>query len=271
MEAALAQNAARPTLREIAEAFRAGVPEGHRPEDILPLSNVTTVIFVAGEGANDIGLQSGGWTLEWQGKTGNDNQGTTLFSAIKAAVDSGTRVEFNRDADFREFRDADGNPLLADVGIVVLAEKPYAEGVGDRADLSLSESDIKLLEDTKEQSRSLLVILVSGRPRVITEQLDMADAWVAAWWSAAFPGMGHLLHGSYVKGFIFFAWEFIINIGARINEAMVYSFTGQFELAKATLDTRWVLLYIAVYIISIWDSYRTSVDINKIYISIFNQ
>lgn len=99
-----------------------------------------------------------------------------------------------------------------------------------------------------------------------TNIIHKKNPWVAAWWSAAFPGMGHLLHGSYIKGFIFFAWEFIINIGARINEALVYSFTGQFELAKATLDTRWVLLYIAVYIISIWDSYRTSVEINKIYI-----
>ncbi len=54
----------------------------------LPLSKDTPVIFVAGEGANDIGLQSGGWTLEWQGKVGNDNEGTTIFSGIKAAAES---------------------------------------------------------------------------------------------------------------------------------------------------------------------------------------
>ena len=149
--------------------------------DVLPLRKDTPVIFVAGEGANDIGLQAGGWTLEWQGKPGNDNEGTTIFSGIKAAVDSGMRVEFNRDADFSEFKDVDGNPLIADAGIVVLAEKPYAEGVGDTADISLTDSEIKLLTKVKEQSKSLIVILLSGRPRVITEQLSMADAWVAAW------------------------------------------------------------------------------------------
>src|SRR5215207_1113803 len=93
----------------------------------LPLRKDTPLIFVAGEGANDIGLQSGGWTLEWQGKTGHDNEGTTIVSGIKAAVDSTTRVEYNRAADFSEFTDADGNPLLGDVGIVVLAEQPYTE------------------------------------------------------------------------------------------------------------------------------------------------
>jgi beta-glucosidase len=149
--------------------------------NILPLHKDTPIIFVAGEGANDVGLQSGGWTLEWQGKTGNDNQGTTIFSGIKAAVDLGTRVEYNRAADFSEFTDADGNLMVANVGILVLAEKPYAEGVGDAADISLTDHEIQLLTDMKKQSKSVVVILLSGRPRLITEQLPMADAWVAAW------------------------------------------------------------------------------------------
>jgi beta-glucosidase len=164
------------------QAVRESVVLLANTDDLLPLDKDTPVIFVAGEGANDIGLQSGGWTLEWQGKPGNDNQGTTIYSAIKAAVDPGTRLEFNRDADFSEFKDDKGDPLVADVGIVVLAEQPYAEGVGDRADISLTEREVKLLEDTKEQSQHMVVILVTGRPRLITEQLGMADAWVAAWW-----------------------------------------------------------------------------------------
>jgi beta-glucosidase len=149
--------------------------------NVLPLSKETPVIFVAGEGANDLGLQSGGWTLEWQGKPGNDNEGTTIFSGIRAAVDSQTQVIFNRDADFSEFKDAAGSPRVADVGIVVLAEQPYAEGVGDQADISLKASETKLITETQKQSKALLVILISGRPRVITEQLPLADAWVAAW------------------------------------------------------------------------------------------
>jgi beta-glucosidase len=150
-------------------------------DNALPLPKDTPVIFVAGEGANDIGLQSGGWTLEWQGKPGNDNEGTTILSGIRAAVDSDTRVEFNRDGDFSEFKDAEDNPLIADIGIVVLAEQPYAEGRGDTADLSLREEENQLIADVREQSEKVVVILLSGRPRVITEQLPLAAAWVAAW------------------------------------------------------------------------------------------
>ena len=180
------------------QAVRESVVMLTNTNNILPLSKDTPVIFVAGEGANDIGLQSGGWTLEWQGKTGNDNAGATIFSAIRAAVSTGTRVEFNRDADFSEFEDADGNPLVADVGIVVLAERPYAEGVGDRADISLTEREVRLLDDTKKQSRHVVVILVTGRPRLITAQLDMADAWVAAWWfGTEGGGVADVLFGDY--------------------------------------------------------------------------
>ncbi|MCI0552580.1 MAG: glycoside hydrolase family 3 C-terminal domain-containing protein [Anaerolineae bacterium] len=148
---------------------------------VLPLSKDIPVIFVAGEGANDLGLQSGGWTLEWQGRPGNDNEGTTIFSGIRATVSSETQVLYNRDADFTEFKDTAGNRLIADVGIVVLAERPYAEGVGDQADISLTASEIKLITETQKQSKALVVILIAGRPRVITEQLPLADAWIAAW------------------------------------------------------------------------------------------
>ena len=147
----------------------------------LPLSKDVPVIFIAGEGANDIGLQSGGWTLEWQGQTGNENEGTTILSGIRAAVDPDTRVAFNGGGNFSEFKDAEGNPLVADVGIVVLSEEPYAEGVGDTADLSLREEESQLIADMREQSETVIVILLSGRPRVITQQLPLADAWVAAW------------------------------------------------------------------------------------------
>jgi beta-glucosidase len=150
-------------------------------EGILPLSKDTPVIFVAGEGANDIGLQSGGWTLEWQGKVGNDNEGTTILSGIRAAVSSVTRVEFDREGDFSEFQDSAGKPLVADVGIVVVAEQPYAEGVGDNANLSLSTKEINLITQTGKQSKAVVVILISGRPRVITAQTPLANAWVAAW------------------------------------------------------------------------------------------
>ncbi|MGB8984063.1 MAG: glycoside hydrolase family 3 N-terminal domain-containing protein [Anaerolineales bacterium] len=188
--------------REHLELARQAVRESlvllRNEAEVLPLSKDIGTIFIAGEGANDIGLQSGGWTLQWQGQAGNDNEGTTIFSGIKSVAGSGTRVEFNRGGDFSEFRDADGNPLVADVGIVVLSEEPYAEGVGDRADISLSSSEERLITDMAEQSKAVVVILLSGRPRVITEQLPLAQAWVAAWLPGTEGGgVADVLFGDY--------------------------------------------------------------------------
>ncbi|MCK7479291.1 MAG: glycoside hydrolase family 3 C-terminal domain-containing protein [Candidatus Moduliflexus flocculans] len=119
--------------REHLELARQAVRESlvllKNENNVLPLSKDTPVIFIAGEGANDIGLQSGGWTLEWQGKKGNDNEGTTVLSGIRALAGSETRIEFNRDGKFSEFKNADGSPLVADVGIVrACPSTPYAEG-----------------------------------------------------------------------------------------------------------------------------------------------
>ncbi|MFC7746926.1 hypothetical protein ACFQU8_06710 [Lentibacillus kimchii] len=99
-----------------------------------------------------------------------------------------------------------------------------------------------------------------------TTQIHLRNPFIIAWWSAAFPGFGHLLLSKYIRGYLLVLWEFFININAHINEAMIYSFTGQFELAKMALEPRWMLLYIPIYIYAIWDSYRTSVDLNKLFI-----
>lgn len=96
-------------------------------------------------------------------------------------------------------------------------------------------------------------------------QLNKRNPYVVAWWSAAFPGFGHMLLGKYIRGFLLFVWEVVINVNASINEAMVYSFSGRFDLAKDVLDAQWMTLYIPVYLFSIWDSYRSTVDLNKLY------
>ncbi len=130
-------------------------------------------IFVAGSFADDIGVQSGGWTIEWQGKAGNITPGTTILAAIKATASG--EVAYNKFGKFENF-----NPP-ADVGIVVLGERPYAEGRGDAADLSLSNSDIELIHRMGEQAEHVVVILLTGRPLLITDALSLADAWVVAW------------------------------------------------------------------------------------------
>ncbi|MBX3058042.1 MAG: glycoside hydrolase family 3 C-terminal domain-containing protein, partial [Anaerolineae bacterium] len=140
--------------------------------ETLPLAKDAR-IFVAGPFADDIGVQSGGWTIEWQGKPGSITAGTTILEAIEATAVG--EVQFNRFGRFENF-----DPP-ADVGIVVLGELPYAEGRGDAADLSLSASDVELIRRVGEQAERVVVILLSGRPLIITDALPLADAWVAAW------------------------------------------------------------------------------------------
>ena len=99
-----------------------------------------------------------------------------------------------------------------------------------------------------------------------TNYIHLRNPWVTAWWSAAFPGFGHIHLGVYLKGFILFFWEIIINVNAKINLAMVYSFTGQFDMAKEVINIRFVMMYIPVYLYCIWDSYRQTTDLNKHYL-----
>jgi hypothetical protein len=87
--------------------------------------------------------------------------------------------------------------------------------------------------------------------------------WIAAWWSAAFPGLGHMFIGKYLHGFVLIIWELVVNGLSNLNMGIALSFLGRFEEAKAHLNQDWALLYVAVYIFSIWDSYRCAVEIKK--------
>jgi beta-glucosidase len=139
---------------------------------VLPLAKDTPTIFIAGEGAYDMGMMCGGWTISWQGALGNMIPGTTILEALKKKVSPGTTIKYDREGDF------DGT---ADVGIAVVGEQPYAEGVGDSLNLDLSSSDVALIQSVKEHSKNTVVILISGRPLVVTKQLGLMDALVAAW------------------------------------------------------------------------------------------
>ena len=139
---------------------------------VLPLAKDTPAIFVAGAGAQDIGMMSGGWTISWQGAMGAIEPGTTILQAIKDTVSPGTVVQYDPAGDFEG---------TAEVGIAVVAEAPYAEGVGDSFNLDLPPDDAALIQSVRAHSKNTVVILVSGRPRVVTEQLGLMDALVAAW------------------------------------------------------------------------------------------
>lgn len=98
-----------------------------------------------------------------------------------------------------------------------------------------------------------------------TTQLHLRNPYTIAAWSMAFPGFGHLLLNKYLRGYALILWEMFINQKIHLNEAMVYSFNGQFQAARDVLDPRFMSLYIPVYLFAIWDSYRTTADMNKIY------
>lgn len=96
-------------------------------------------------------------------------------------------------------------------------------------------------------------------------QLHLRAPFVVAFWSAMFPGLGHMLLNKFIRGFVLFIWEVYINFKSHINLAILYSFTGQFDKAKEVLDNEWMLLYLPTYMFAIWDSYRTTVTSNKLY------
>jgi beta-glucosidase len=147
----------------------------------LPLASSTNRIFVAGNWADDIGLQCGGWSIEWQGKAGPITPGTSILEAIRSTVSAGTAIVHDPAGNFAGTVDRGGQPMTADVGLVVLGETPYAEGFGDRADLTLSDDDVALIGRMRLRCEKLVLVLVTGRPLIITEQLPLVDAVVVAW------------------------------------------------------------------------------------------
>ena len=168
-------------------------------ENVLPISKKTGNIHVAGIGANDIGMQCGGWTMEWQGKMGNITEGTTILEGIQNTVSKNTTVTY----------DISGkNGENADIGIVVIGEQPYAEGVGDKDNLILSDEDLLVLENMKKYNIPLVIIMLSGRPLIITDHLQDWDALLAAWLPGTEgSGVADILFGNYKpKGKLSFAW-----------------------------------------------------------------
>ena len=96
-------------------------------------------------------------------------------------------------------------------------------------------------------------------------QLELKNPYVIACWSILFPGAGHLLICKYMRGYLLFLWELYVNLHAHVNLAILYSFIGEFQMAKDVIDIKWVLFYIPTYFFAIWDSYRCTVQINQQY------
>jgi beta-glucosidase len=157
---------------------------------VLPLSKKIKHLAVVGEAADDLGMQCGGWTIDWQGRRGNvTHGGTTLLAAIRQTVSPQTELTFS----------PDGNNLQdADAIIVVIGEKPYAEGYGDRTNLDLSAGDLALVAKAKAAGKPVVTVLFSGRPLLLNSALADSDAFVAAWLPGTEgQGMTDVLFGDY--------------------------------------------------------------------------
>jgi len=177
----------------------------------LPLARTAKRIVVAGRNADDLGNQCGGWTITWQGKSGTPTTGTTILAALRAAAGKGTEVAYAKDG---------GGAAGADVAVAVVGETPYAEMLGDREDLTLAKEDLDVVANLKKAGIPLVVVVVAGRPLILGDALEMADAVVAAWLPGTEgAGVADVLFGDYKPtGKLSFSWprsmgQIPINIG----------------------------------------------------------
>jgi beta-glucosidase len=158
------------------EAVRKSLVLLKNNNQLLPLT-ANSKVLVAGGGANNIGQQSGGWTLSWQG-TGNNNShfpnGESIYQGIQKAVQqAGGQVELSEKGEFE---------TKPDVAIVVFGEQPYAEFQGDVTDLDYKPKvDLALLTSLKEQGIPTVSVFLSGRGMWVNPELNTSDAFVAAW------------------------------------------------------------------------------------------
>jgi beta-glucosidase len=165
--------------REIArQAVRESLVLLKNEAGVLPLSPKMNIL-VAGDAANNIGKQSGGWTITWQG-TNNQNSdfpgGSSIYDGLREQVNAaGGHIELNVEGEFTK---------KPDVAVVVFGEEPYAEGQGDRENLAYQashKSDLALLKRLKAQGIPVVALFISGRPMWMNAEFNASDAFVAAW------------------------------------------------------------------------------------------
>ncbi|KAG0531557.1 hypothetical protein BDA96_04G032700 [Sorghum bicolor] len=186
---------AREAVRKSLVLLKNGKP-GAKP--LLPLPKKLSYggrVLVAGSHADDLGSQCGGWTITWQGLTGNNlTAGTTILDGIRRAVAPGTDVVYseNPDAGFVQ-----KNKARFDYAVVVVGEPPYAETFGDNLNLTIPAPGPDIIRNVCG-SIKCVVVLVSGRPLVVEPFMDVIDALVAAWLPGTEgQGVSDVLFGDY--------------------------------------------------------------------------
>ena len=168
-----------PEHRDLArEAVRKSLVLLKNNNNILPVSPKSRIL-IAGDGADNIAKQAGGWSVSWQG-TDNTNadfpNATSVYAGLRQQIEaSGGTVELSVDGDYRN---------RPDVAIVVIGEEPYAEWFGDIQLLEYqhdNKRDLALLKRLKQQNIPVVTVFLSGRPLWVNKELNASDAFVAAW------------------------------------------------------------------------------------------
>ena len=161
--------------------------------NVLPIDKTKTILVV-GEHANSTGLQSGGWTISWQGSKESYSGGTTILEGIQKL--SKGKVIYDKDGV--------GENIKADVAVLVVGEPPYAEFFGDighisnKLSLRLSMDQRKIVRKYSEKNIPVVVVLISGRPLLVTNQIKQSDAFVVAWLPGSEGlGIAEVLFGDY--------------------------------------------------------------------------
>jgi len=155
-------------------------------QHLLPLPKTLSKLVVAGSAAKALRKQMGGWTLDWQGTSGDLAVGTTLLAAVTGALG----------ADKVEFQASPAAPTNADAILLAIGEEPYAEMVGDRSELSLAAADSALIAQYASYGVPIVVVLFSGRPMIISDELGKVSAFIAAFLpGSAGEGIADILFG----------------------------------------------------------------------------
>ena len=182
-------------------------------ENLIPISKESKSIVVAGRGADNLGMQCGGWTINWQGGQGDITIGTTILEGIKASVSTETKVIHSKDG-------TDLGNVSGDLAIVVIGEDPYTEFFGDKDNLDLLEEDIQTINNLKEKGYKVLVLLISGRPMNIADHLDNWDGFAAIWLPGTEGnGVSDILFGDFQStGKLSYPWPINTEDGANAPE-----------------------------------------------------
>ncbi|MEO0527497.1 MAG: glycoside hydrolase family 3 N-terminal domain-containing protein [Bacteroidota bacterium] len=194
-----------PEHRDVArQAVRESLVLLKNTNSILPLNKNTSKIVVVGEHANSTGLQSGGWTINWQGTVENYEGGTTILQGIEKIAQGEVIYD----------KHATKIPEDAEVAIIVVGEPPYAEFFGDighesnNLTLTLTQEHQNYINSYSTKNIPIILILISGRPMVLTKQIEQSTAFVAAWLPGSEgDGIAEVLFGNYnFKGKLPHSW-----------------------------------------------------------------